>query len=69
VILGQFVSQEEVSNSGVNAFFIRNDLLTSDDLVIRPEFAFREKFFGDGSRPSAQWEKMSSMPFVDVVND
>jgi hypothetical protein len=57
----------EVSNSGVNAFFVRRDLLTIDDYELKPESAFREKYFSDGTRPSQQWEKISHLPYVDVT--
>ena len=58
----------EISNSGVNAFFIRNDFITQDDLILKPEFVFREKLFNDGSRPAEQFKKVSHLPFVDVTN-
>ena len=35
----------EISNAGVNAFFIQNDYLTSDDLVLKSESVFRAKVF------------------------
>lgn len=57
----------EISNSGVNAFFVRTDLLTKDDLKLNPEFVFREKFFPDGSRPSQQWEKIKHLQYVNVA--
>ena len=57
----------ELSNSGVNAFFVRTELLTKDDLELKPEFVFREKFFPDGTRPSQQWEKIKHLPYVDVT--
>lgn len=57
----------EISNSGVNAFFVRTELLTKDDLKLNPEFVFREKYFPDGSRPSQQWEKIKHLPYVDVT--
>lgn len=56
----------EIGNAGVNAFFVRDDLLTGDDLVLRPECAFREKMFLDGSRPSEQWEKIRHLRYVHV---
>jgi hypothetical protein len=56
----------EIGNTGVNAFFIRNDYLTSDDLVLKPDYAFREKLFSDGSRPSQRFEKIKDQVFVDV---
>lgn len=57
----------EVSNSGVNAFFVRRDLMTTDDHELKPEYAFREKFFPDGTRPSQQFEKIRHLPYVDVT--
>ncbi|MBT9099545.1 hypothetical protein KFZ76_17760 [Methylovulum psychrotolerans] len=57
----------EVSNSGVNAFFVRKDLLTIDDYELKPECSFREKYFSDGSRPSQQWEKIKHLEYVDVT--
>jgi hypothetical protein len=59
----------EVGNTGVNAFFVRNDLLGADDLVLRPEHVFREKLHHDGSRPAAQWARIMEMPFVDVLQE
>lgn len=58
----------EVGNTGVNAFFVRNDLLTKDDLILQPEYAFREKLFSDGTRQSAQWKKIMHLPYVDVTD-
>lgn len=57
----------EISNSGVNAFFVRNDLLAPDDRPLQPQHAFREKLFADGSRQPAQWERIRHLPFVDVT--
>jgi hypothetical protein len=59
----------EVSNSGVNAFFVRKDLLTIDDCELKPESAYREKHFPDGTRPSQQWEKIRHLQYVDVTKD
>lgn len=56
----------EVGNGGVNAFFVRRDLMSVDDHELRPEHAFREKYFPDGSRPSQQFEKIKDLPYVDV---
>jgi len=57
----------EVSISGVNAYFVRKDLITNDDYKLKPEYAFREKFFPDGTRPSQQWEKIKHLPYIDVT--
>ncbi|MBI1920096.1 MAG: hypothetical protein HYS23_03340 [Geobacter sp.] len=57
----------EVSNSGINAFFVRRDLMSIDDRELMPEYAFRERYFPDGSRPSQQWEKIKHLPYVDVT--
>jgi hypothetical protein len=59
----------EVGNTGVNAFFVRNDLLGAEDLVLNPKHAFREKLHHDGSRPEAQWDRIKDMPFVDVLQE
>ena len=58
----------EISNSGVNAFFLRNDFLHKQDIVFKPESVFREKLFYDGSRPAEQFEKIKHLPFIDVTN-
>ncbi len=57
----------EVGNSGINAFFVRKDLLTIDDLELAPETSFREKSFPDGARPSQQWKKIRDLEYVDVT--
>lgn len=57
----------DVTQSGINAFFVRSDLLTGDDLPLKAEHAFRERLFPDGARPSQQWEKIKHLPFVDVT--
>lgn len=57
----------EISNSGVNAFFVRNDLLAPEDRPLEARHAFREKLFADGSRQPAQWERIRYLPFVDVT--
>lgn len=56
----------EIGNTGVNAFFIRNDYLTPDCIVLKPEYSFREKYFPDGTRPSQQWELIKDQVFIDV---
>jgi len=58
----------EISNSGVNAFFIRRDLMTADDFELHPQYAFREKYFTDGTRPSHQFELIKHLPLVDVIS-
>jgi len=57
----------ELSSNGVNAFFVRKDLLTPDDLQLLPENVFREKPFADRSRPSHQWDRIKHLPYVDVL--
>lgn len=55
-----------VSNSGVNAFFIRKDLMFADDVELKPEICFKEKHFADGSRYPEQWEVIKDMELVNV---
>jgi hypothetical protein len=57
----------QVSDSGVNAFFVRDDLLQGDDVALNPASAFKEKAFTDGSRSDEQWEKIKHLAFVDVT--
>lgn len=57
----------EVGRKGVNAFFVRNDLLGEDDVPLSADQAYREQFFPDGSRPSHRWSALRSLPFVDVT--
>lgn len=59
----------EVGQSGINAFFVRNDLLGADDFPLSADQAYREQFFPDGSRPSQRWQALRGMPFVDVTKD
>jgi hypothetical protein len=56
----------EVSNAGVNCFFIRNDLLDSNDIKLAPESSFRDQVLGPNKRASCQWNEISNMPYIDV---
>lgn len=56
-----------VSDAGVNAFFVRNDLMVEDDRRLDPNQGFREKRFSDGSCQLGQWARIRHMPFVDVT--
>lgn len=59
----------EISRNGVNAFFVRNDLLTSGDRELTPKEGYREKSYPDGSiAPTTQfWETIKHLPYVDVT--
>lgn len=57
----------DVGNSGINAYFVRRDLLAADDIELSPEQAFREKLFPDGARPSEQFDKIRHLPLIDVT--
>jgi len=57
-----------VSDSGCNAFFLRNDLLGSRR-VVAPEDVYREnRLRNEWSRTTAagQWERIKHLPFVEV---
>ena len=56
----------EVSTSGVNAFFIRNDLLGKHDRPLDPTMAYRELLHDDGSRADERWDKIKHRDFVTV---
>ncbi|MCA1654377.1 MAG: hypothetical protein ABR588_04390 [Sphingomicrobium sp.] len=55
-----------VGSCGINAFFVRNDLLGDDDIPLDPIYAYREQWYDDGLRASQRWEKMKHLPFVEV---
>jgi hypothetical protein len=57
----------EVGASGVNAFFVRSDLMGPDDIALDPVHAYREPRFYDGSRTSQQWEVIKHLPLIDVT--
>lgn len=57
----------EVTPNGVNAFFVRNDILREGDTVLTPKEAFREKVVPEASRIAYQWSNVEGMPFVDVT--
>lgn len=59
----------EISQNGVNAFFVRNDLLTFDDRILTPEEGYREKLYPDGSiAPTSKfWEVIKNSLYVDVT--
>jgi len=57
-----------MSGNGVNAFFVRGDLLTSALRVLDPQEAQRPKIYPNGSIAPTErfWEGIKNMPFVDV---
>lgn len=59
-----------ISRNGVNAFFLRNDLLPDDWARIEAGEMRLEKRYPDGSKaPTEQfWEQIKMMPFVDVID-
>ncbi|MES2754973.1 MAG: hypothetical protein V4659_09945 [Pseudomonadota bacterium] len=57
----------EVTQSGVNAFFVRNDLLGDDDFPLSADQAYREQYFPDGSRPSQRLAALGDLPLIDVT--
>jgi len=58
-----------ISDSGVNAFFVRNELLSPDLRPLSPETAFREcaltNMWNSSSAPE-QWSLIQHMEFVEV---
>ncbi len=53
-------------STGINAFFVRNDLLGPDDRALDPASAYREQDHDDGLRASDHWERVKHLPFVEV---
>jgi hypothetical protein len=56
----------EVSQNGVNAFFVRDDLLSSDDLKLTVEEGYKVKCYPDGTTSSENWDIIKHLPYVDV---
>jgi hypothetical protein len=58
-----------VSRNGVNAFFVRNDLLNPPLKSLSPEEAWKDQVIPDGTVvPSAAvWELLKHMPFMNVM--
>lgn len=57
----------EVQEAGINAFFVRDDLLGPNDGALEPESAYRAQAYPDNSLPEDRWELIKHMPFVDVT--
>jgi hypothetical protein len=55
-----------VTDSGVNAFFIRNDLLQGDDISLDPNIAFKKKTYPDGSPFPEQWDLIKDMEYIST---
>ena len=58
----------DVSSNGVNAFFVRNDLLTPETKKLIPEEIFKIKTYPDGSTSAQNFELIKHLPYVDVTN-
>jgi len=54
----------DISDSGVNAFFVRSDLNQGLCDVLDPKVSFKPKAFFDGSTPDEQWKQIEHMPYV-----
>ena len=55
-----------VGSTGINAFFVRNDLLGPSDRPLDPIEAWREQPFVDGSRYVDRWKRIEHLPFVTI---
>ena len=58
----------DVSSNGVNAFFVRNDLLTPETKKLIPEKIFKIKTYPDVSTSAQHFEPIKHLPYVDVTN-
>lgn len=60
-----------MSRNGVNAFFLRNDLLNDSHHILTPEAAFGPKIHPDGTRVPREksWALIENMPFIDVTQE
>ena len=59
----------ETSQNGVNAFFVRDDYLEHDTMVLSAEDAYGPKYFPDGSiAPTEQfWSEITDKDYIDVT--
>jgi hypothetical protein len=59
----------EVSQNGVNAFFVRSDMLSGSERGLTPEEGYRKKSYPNGATaPTAEfWEAIKHLPYVDVT--
>lgn len=60
----------DISKNGVNAFFVRNDLLTHDTRPLMLSDKLLVKTYPDGSvAPTYEfWENIKSLPYIDITN-
>ena len=58
----------DISSNGVNAFFVRNDLLTPETIKLIPEKIFKIKTYPNGSTSAQNFELIKHLPYVDVTN-
>jgi hypothetical protein len=60
----------EVSKNGINAFFVRNDLLVNGEKRFTASEAYKEKLYPDGSVAASGefWDMIKHMPYIDVTN-
>ncbi len=56
----------ETSKSGVNAFFVREDLVLPETPRVELADVFREKKFRDGSSQLQQWSVIRDLEYVDL---
>jgi hypothetical protein len=61
----------EISDNGVNAFFIRNDLVSEHDKILIPSQVLKESSHPDGTKISTEyfWSLIKHLPYVNVIED
>lgn len=59
----------DISENGVNAFFIRNDLLSAEDKVLIPSQVLKERSHPNGTKISSEyhWNLIQHLPYVNVT--
>jgi hypothetical protein len=58
-----------ISDSGVNAFFVRNDLMSTTLNPLSPQTAYRECILSNmwsGTTAAEQWSVVEHLEFVEV---
>lgn len=55
-----------ISESGVNAFYLRNDLIGEKDIILDPISSFKDSLAAFGGSHQAEWELIKHMDYVRV---
>lgn len=54
----------DISDSGVNAFYVRRDLMKDGDIELDPDIAFKVKYIANILNLDDQWEIIKSLEYI-----